>query len=1047
MTYQRVLFLLFVLLCGSVAFGQEHTIKGKITDDKAAPVVGATVKIKGTNIATSTKQDGSFSLPSSSPTVTLVISSVGFATKEVPASEGIVLGILLQGDSKQLGEVVVTALGINRQAKTLTYATQTIRPQQLTEVRDPNNVLNSLAGKVANAVITQGSGGPGSGARIVLRGSRSIQSSNNALIVVDGVPISNNTYSAAMSDFGSIQGSDGASSINPDDIESMTILRGASAAALYGSEAANGVIVITTKKGSKDKISVMVNSGVVLENAWSLEKVQNTYGQGIGGTFNDSTQGASWGPKMAGQQYTDWLGKSATYSPQPNNIKDFFNTGSSFNNSIDVSGGSDKAQTYASYTNNTVNGIVPGNSMNRHTITLRVTNQVNKWFSTDAKVTYVNQDIKNRPRTGEENSPTMDIYNIPRNVSTAQAEQYQYINNVGVPTAYGNYPSTKVGIYQDPYWLVHNTSLNETRNRVTGFLSAKFTFTPWLSFTTRGNLDRILDKEYATNYQSTPLWAPNAGGYYAEQNIETSQKWFDGIFEGNNKIGEDWKIIYHAGAIYEDKMYTVTTNKADGLLVTNKFSLNYASTPSMDVSGQHVQTQAVFGQASVGYKDGLFLDGSFRNEWDSRLGPPYTYQYYSIGGSAVISDLIHNLPDAISYLKASLSYAQVGNGGKFGLLVNSYDFSQGAGNGFLTRGTTLPFPDLKPEITKSYEANIEAKFLNDRLGIAATVYKSNSSNQLLQLQLPVATGYQYQYINAGNIQNKGLELVINATPVKRRDLTWDINVNFGLNRNKVISLSPDIKVTYLAGGFGRSATPQVAEGGSYGDLLGYQWAKNDKGQYLVHTSSPQPYSGLPITTDKVTGAQQTYLGNFMPRETLGMTNTFRYKKFNLRVLIDGRIGGIIVDGTEMNLAFSGIPEVTSKYRDGGINLGGVDSSGKAVNVPLTAQQFWMTASQQRYGVAQFFTYDATNFRLRELTLGYDLPVKSTPAIKSARISFIARNVLWIYRGKSILDIPSIGKRTMSFDPDMSLGNDNYQGVSYGTLPATRSYGVNLQLTF
>jgi len=373
--------------------------------------------------------------------------------------------------------------------------------------------------------------------------------------------------------------------------------------------------------------------------------------------------------------------------------------------------------------------------------------------------------------------------------------------------------------------------------------------------------------------------------------------------------------------------------------------------------------------------------------------------------------------------------------------VNSYNYSQGAGNGFLTRGTTLPFPDLKPEITKSYEGNLEAKFMNDRLGFVATVYKSNSSNQLLQLNLPVATGYSTKYLNAGNIQNKGLELMINATPLKDRDMSWDISLNMGLNRNKVIALSPDIKVAYLAGGFGRSATPQVAEGGAYGDLVGFQWAKNSSGQYMVHTNT-----GLPITTDKA-GQQQSFLGNFMPKETIGMTNTFHYKNFNLRVLIDGRIGGIIVDGTEMNLAFSGIPEVTAKYREGGLNLNGVDSSGKTVTNTITAQQFWQAASYQRYGVAQFFTYSATNFRLRELTIGYDIPVKAMTAIKSARISFIARNVLWLYRGKSILNIPGIGKRTMTFDPDMSLGNDNYQGVSYGTLPATRSYGLNLQLTF
>ena len=325
------------------------------------------------------------------------------------------VNVSLAKSSKELEEVVVTALGISRQSKTLVYATQSVKPSELTGVRDPNNMLNSLQGKVANALITQGSGGPGSGARIVLRGNRSIQGSNNALIVVDGVPINNNTYSAAGSDFGSIQGTDGASNINPDDIASVTVLRGASAAALYGSQAGNGVIVITTKKGSKDKLSVSVNSGAVFETPFALPKVQNTYGQGSSGNI-DSAAGASWGAKMNGQSFVNFLGNPATYSAQPDNIKDFFNTGLSLNNSISVSGGSDKAQTYLSYTNKDVQGIIPRNTLVSHTIDLRITNQISKKFSTDGKITYINERYKNRPRTGEENAPVIDIYSIPRNL-------------------------------------------------------------------------------------------------------------------------------------------------------------------------------------------------------------------------------------------------------------------------------------------------------------------------------------------------------------------------------------------------------------------------------------------------------------------------------------------------------------------------------------------------------------------------------------------------------------------------------------------------------
>ena len=431
----RKLSLLLVFACISLlAVSQSVPVSGKVTDSKGSGVPGINVIVKGSTKGTATGSDGTFTINTSANS-TLVFSGVGFAQQEIALNGRTNIDVQLVERQNELNEVVVTALGITRQSKSLAYSTQTIKPAELTGVRDANNVLNSLQGKVANAVITQGSGGPGSGARIVLRGNRSIQNDNNALIVVDGVPIDNSTQSVPGSDFGAVQGSDGASNINPDDIESVTVLTGASAAILYGSQGANGAIIITTKKGAKGKTSVTLNSGAVLESVFTLPKVQNEYGQGNAGAIVDSLSGDSWGPKMTGQAFTDFLGKSTTYSPQPDNIKDFFRTAPSFNNSISVSGGREKSQTYLSYTNNSIQGIVPGNNLLRHTITLRQTNQVSKRFSTDAKMTYIVQDIKNRPRTGEENAPTIDIYNIPRNVSTAEAKQYQGFNTFGIPVA------------------------------------------------------------------------------------------------------------------------------------------------------------------------------------------------------------------------------------------------------------------------------------------------------------------------------------------------------------------------------------------------------------------------------------------------------------------------------------------------------------------------------------------------------------------------------------------------------------------------------------
>ena len=469
MTQKTLLLFLFLLGCSCIAFSQGQTITGKISDESTkTPVAAATVTVKGTRKSVSSDGEGRFTLTLPAGKVTLIITSIGFASKEivVQAGEG-PLDILLGTDSRQLGDVVVTALGITRQTKTLVYATQTVPTQQLTEVRPTDNFLDGLNGKVANIVVNQGSGGLGSGADVILRGNRDLNGNNNALIVVDGVPINNSTYSAAGNDFGSVQTSDGASNINPDDIESLTVLKGPSAAALYGSQAGNGVIVITTKKGKKGRVDVTVNSGIAFERPFALPQFQNSYGQGNSGLIaTDSSQsGASWGAPMQGQSYVDYLYQPNTYKPQKDNVKDFFNTGLSLNNSIGVSAGGDKAQSYFSYTNNYAKGIIKNNDLNRHTFNYRITEQISSKFSTDAKVTYIAQTINGKPRTGEENAPVLDDYEMPRSISNSEAKNYQSFNNVGiaVPT---NWPSTLSSIYQNPYWMINNTSIGETRQRL-----------------------------------------------------------------------------------------------------------------------------------------------------------------------------------------------------------------------------------------------------------------------------------------------------------------------------------------------------------------------------------------------------------------------------------------------------------------------------------------------------------------------------------------------------------------------------------------------------
>lgn len=1051
---------LFLLAIGIAPLkAQDRQISGKLLDEQGQGIAGANVVVKGSNRGTTTGATGEFQLNVPGTAKVLTVSSVGYVSQDVTLTAGqSQLTVTLVADDRQLSEVVVTALGIKREAKALSYATQTIKPAQINEVRD-GNVLNTLQGKIAGAYITQGSGGPGTGSRIVLRGNRSIQGSNNALMVVDGVPINNSTYGQSSSDFGSVANSDGASNINPDDIEDVTVLRGASAAALYGSQAANGVILITTKKGKSGKVSVDINSGVSVDKPFALPKVQNQYGQGVGGQLN-AEKGDSWGAQMTGQSFTNYLGNTDTYSAQPNNIRDFFRTAVSLNNSIGITGGGDRTQTYLSYTNNTLQGTVPGNDLTRHTINLRLSNQISSKLSTDAKVTYINQSVLNKPRTGEENAPVIDIYQIPRNVSLANAQNYAAPDNVGLmlPTAW---PSTLNSIYQNPYWMTNQTAINQYRDRVIGFVLAKYQLTNFLSVQGRANLDKYFDKNEESYSQGTILWASQPGGYFSRNNIVTTQTWYDVLISGKNNITSDLTIDYQAGGIIQDSRYQSTNAVANGLNLPNRFNLNFGSTQTVSDDFSRSQTQSLFGSASLAWRDAIFLNASLRNDWTSTLPKPYSFQYPSVGASAVLSDLF-KFSGPVSFLKLNASYAQVGNGASPYLLNTSYTYSQGAGHGFISRDGTQAIGNLKPEITKSIELGVDIRFLNNRIGATVTGYKTNSINQLLKLGLAPASGFSSQYINAGDIRNMGLEVVINGTAIKTPKFSWDVTLNMGMNRNKILSLSPDVKQAVLADGYGRSATPIVAEGGSYGDMVAYRWKTDPStGQYLV--SSQQQTNANGVTSVVSTGlpvatADQQYIGNFNPKMLLGLTNTFTYKGFSFRVLVDGRVGGIAVSGTEMNLAFSGIPEVTAQKRSGGwvlpgITAGVANSAGETVgagqtnSTAITAEQFWQTVSGKRYGWGEFFAYDATNFRVREVSIGYGIPVPSNFFIKSARLSFVARNLLWIYRGKSILDIPGIGKRTMWFDPDMNLSNGNFQGVEYGTLPSNRSLGLNLKLSF
>ncbi|MCF1715638.1 SusC/RagA family TonB-linked outer membrane protein [Flavihumibacter sp. RY-1] len=1028
--FRSLVVLQLLMLLTLLTQAQTKVIRGKVMGANGEPIQGATVIVKGQTGGTSTDNAGVFVLTVPAGKVTLVVTSVGFQSMDVMIAENETEAVIsLQKTDGELGEVVVTALGIQRQTKSLTYATQKISGESINEVRDAN-FANTLSGKVAGLVVNQSASGPGGATRIVLRGNRSIQGNNNALIVVDGVAIDNSTPSGQVNnDFGGQNGSDGAANINPDDIESINVLKGAAASALYGSRAANGVIMITTKKGKSGKLGVDVNTGVAFDKPMILPEFQNQYSQGNGGNYS-ANAGQSWGQKMSGQQVTDWTGKQTSLNAQPDNIKDFFRTGTNVNNSLAVSGGFEKVQSYFSYTNNYVDGIIPDNQLNRHTINFRINSKISSKLSADAKATYTVQNLYNKPRLGEESSVMMNLYKMPRNVSLDDVKNYSSINSSGIETQ--NYWTTS-SIYMNPYWTVKNTHRDEIRNRINGLVSMKYDLTSWLSVQGRVSYDRY-DDNILEKYANNTLLFAKAGGSMGVGNIRVSEENMDLLLSGNNKISDDFSINYNLGtSVLKRKLNTSITN-ANGLQVPNRYDLSFAANLSTVTSNVETELHSVYGTTQLSFRDYLYLDVTARNDWASTLPKPHSYFYPSFGITALLSEMM-NLPTSISYAKLRASYTRVGNDAPAYLLAQTYTFSQGGTGGFISQDRTKAITNLKPELTTALEIGTEWRFFNNRLGLDFTYYKTNSKNQLLRLGLAPASGFEFQYINAGNIENQGFEASITGKPIRSGNFTWDMILNMSANRNKIIELSPDINTAFIGGAFGRTANVAVTVGGAYGDLYAYGWAKQD-GKYLVDNQ------GKPVRT-----ADTKYVGNFNPKFNLGFGNTFSYGNWVASALVDGRFGGVVTSGTDANFAFDGTADYTEAFRDGNMVLDAVQEDGSKNTAAINAETFWTTVSGGRYSWGEFFTYDATNVRLRELSIGYQFDKFPIKFVKSAKLSLVGRNIFFLYRGSSILDIPGIGERKMNFDPELSLGASNFQGVEYGNMPSTRSIGFNLKLSF
>ncbi|WP_017258526.1 SusC/RagA family TonB-linked outer membrane protein [Pedobacter arcticus] len=1022
---KKKLTLLLGLCCMSVIVLAQ--IKGKVIDEKQTPLPGVSVTVKDGKSATVSDLNGAFSINAPSGS-TLVFSYIGFIQQEKKAN-GNTISVVLVDDVKALNEVVVTALGITKKTKTLVYATQTVGTDELTKARELN-VVNSLTGKVAGLDVVRSSSGLGGSSRVTLRGDRSISGNNQALMVVDGVPIDNSSTQATRVNSGGRDSGDGISSLNPDDIESINVLKGASATALYGSRASNGAIIITTKKGKQRKgVGISYTGGLQVEQPIFLQKFQNEYGQGASGVFS-TTNEQSWGPKLDGRMVPTWsndpadAGKTNSYIAHPDNYKDFYSNGTNLVNSIALNAGSEQAQVYFSYTNTDATGIIDNNTLTRNNFNLRASGKLGERFTADVKATYLNQQIANRQAIGGGNdNPNLGIYRVPRNIDPENLLNYDYLTGSGfLRQNYWN-PGATGGA--NPYWTKNRNLSDEERNRITGFASLTYKISPVLNVMLRSGIDSYNDDGEFKFYNDTYTIAPL--GDYQLSRRDVREVNHDILFSYNKSLSKDFNLSANFGGNIQKNNIISTGTRNNSLIIENVFTVGNTplSTPTRDIYQK--EKQAIYLTTDLTYKDYLTLTLTGRNDWSSTL-PKENNSYFfpSAGISSVVSD-IFRLPNFISFAKVRGSVAQTGNDADPYNLSQTYTSFQGGNSVTIGRDPSKPIPGLKPEITTAQEVGLEAKFFNNRLGFDFTWYNSNSKNQLLAITLPAGSGWASQYINAGNIKNDGIEVTLNGTPVKTKSFKWDVAVNYAKNNNKVLEISPTLNEFLLTTGGDFMNSVKIVKGKPFGELYSRGYIRNATGQIMVDGN------GLPM----ISGAQNVYVGNTRPDWTGSLINKFSYKSFYTSFVISARMGGVVSSFTNANIYADGVAAKTAENRDGFV-FDGVLANGTQNTKQITAEQYWKKVGGKNTPAGEVFTYDASNIRLREFVLGYNLSgklVNGTP-FQSASISLTGRNLFFLLN------------KADGFDPEQVIGSGNSTvGIEAFSPPTTRSFGLSLNLSF
>ncbi len=1052
------LWAIIIVLPASLA-AQTRIVQGTVLDQSNnLPLPGVTIQSGSAAGSITTDAKGSFTIGITPKTI-LTFSYVGYATRQIPVDsiqDG--LTVRLSPSDNSLDAVVVTALGVSKQKKSLGYATQELKAKDISEAKEAN-IVNALAGKVAGVRITNTQGDMGS-SRIVIRGETSIAGNNQPLFIVDGIPVDNSQLGAG----GSRDYRNAIADLNSEDIETISVLKGPNAAALYGSRAAHGVILIKTKTGkSRNGIGVTLNSNTTFSSVNILPDYQNVFGQGAegkfsyvdgkGGGINDGVD-ESWGPRLDGRLIPQFNSKGVAvpFIAHPNNVKDYFKTGVLLSNSIALDGAGDKYNYRISFNNEKQWGIVPNSEAGKNNISFNGSFDVTPKLKVGVGANYVVNDAPNLPGAGgrRATSTMLQFTWFGRQVDIDQLRDYK--------DAAGNTFNWNNSYYSNPFWVAYENTVSQRRNRFIGNFNLSYQIIDGLSFNFRTGSDYYNDKRkskiaYGTN--GTPF------GSYQETNYIVTENNTEATLRYNKNINHDFSLDIIAGGNVRTKTYEENDQQAPRLAVANVYTLTNSRDPLISSNYySKLRTWSGFASAQVGYKNYAFVNLTARNDWSSTLPQQnLSYFYPSVNASLVLSDALDIKSNVLSFLKVRGGWSKVGADADPYQLINTYNFNAPFnGNPQLnTSGVDLN-PNLKSESTNSTEVGVEAAFFNSRVRLDVSLYNTNSIDQILKVDVSPTTGYTQKLLNAGKINNKGIEVQLGLTPVKVKDFRWDIDLNYAANKSKLERLDDEGRLqNYVLGSY-RNIQVLASVGKAYGTLFGNAYQRDDKGNIVVNNS------GIPLTSPS-----KKVLGKYTPDWIGGINNSFTYKQFNLSFLIDASIGGSLFAGTNSTGSYTGVLEMTLPGRDAdhgglyyyypgndkgkgtvglakgatppsgetvyedGMIFKGVNTAGNANTAIIPASQYYKAARN----IEEEFVNSASYVKFRELKFGYNLPLGwiRKLGLTGATVSLVGRN-LWIIHK----DVPNI-------DPETAFTNSNAQGLEDLTLPTTRSYGFNINVKF